>query len=335
MDRQTDLDGLRSHWRAALSAAEAALTNAGGFLGPADLHAHRRHLSEEYGETVGLLQAFAHDEGLPLVLAQPFVPRAEAQRLLRLPAGVSACVFNLDGVLVGSAAVHAAAWKRTFDEFLADRTGPAGHSVPLFDPAVDYPAHLHGRPRVEGVRTFLASRGIRVPEGAPGDAPGRETVHGLANRKQETLVRLLDEQGLVAYADSRRYLELARDAGVRCAVVSASAHAGRILEQTGLARLVDDRVDAELILAEHLRGRPAPDRLLAACRRLGVTPEHAAAFETDTAGIAAGRTAGFRLVVGVDRSEHTAHAQALRDEGADVVVPGLAELIERRAALAA
>jgi len=332
---KVDLDVLRSRWRAALSAAEAALGAVGGYLAPAELHLHRKHLSEEYAPTVGLLQAFARDEGLPLLLAQPFVPRPEAQRLLRLPPGVSACVFNLDGVLVGSAAVHAAAWKRTFDEFLSDRTGPDGAAVAQFDPGVDYPAHLHGRPRVEGVRTFLASRGIRVPEGAPEDAAGTATVHGLANRKQEALVLLLDEQGLVAYSGSRRYLELARDAGVRCAVVSASAHAGRILEQTGLARLVDDRVDADAILAEHLRGRPAPDRLLAACRKLGVAPEHAAAFETDTAGIAAGRTAGFRLVVGVDRSEHTAHAQALRDEGADVVVPGLAELLDHRAVLAA
>ena len=144
MDRQIDLDVLRSRWRAALSAAEAAITAVGGFSARPPCTRTAGASSEEYAPTVGLLQAFAHDEGLPLILAQPFLPRPEAQRLLRLPAGVSACIFNLDGVLVGSAAVHAAAWKRTFDEFLTDRTGPDGAAVAQFDPSIDYPPTCTG-----------------------------------------------------------------------------------------------------------------------------------------------------------------------------------------------
>jgi HAD superfamily hydrolase (TIGR01509 family) len=156
-----------------------------------------------------------------------------------------------------------------------------------------------------------------------------ETVHGLANRKSQVLGRLIDERGVRAFEGSRHYLEVAHDAGVSCAVVSASAHTDAILQRTGLAGLVDERVDAETIVAEHLRGRPAPDRLLAACRKLGVEPAHAAVFETSTAGVAAGRTAGFRLVVAVDRTEDAAHIYALRAEGADVVVPALGSLLER------
>jgi beta-phosphoglucomutase-like phosphatase (HAD superfamily) len=327
-----DLNALRARWRTALAAADAALHAGERYLGGAQLHEHRVHLADEYAPTVRLLRELARDEGIALYLAQPFLPPGEARRLLGLPPTVKACVFNLDGVLVGSAAVHAAAWTRTFDEFLSRWPQRAEGGAAHFDPHVDYPAHVHGRPRLEGVRTFLASRGIRLPEGTPADPPGADTVHGLANRKNEVLVRLLDEGGIAAYEGAQRYLELAHDAGLRCAVVSASANTEAILERTGLAGLVDRRVDAALITAEHLRGRPAPDRLLAACRLLEVEPARAAAFETDTTGIAAGRTAGFRVVVGVDRSEHAAHAGALREEGADFVVPGLAELLDRRVA---
>jgi HAD superfamily hydrolase (TIGR01509 family) len=330
---EIDLNVLRSRWRTALRAADRALHSAGLYLSGPELVAHRAHLTQEYEPTVRLLRALAHDEGASLHFAQPFVPPGEARRLLGLPHGVTACVFNVDGVLVGSAEVHAAAWATTFGEFLAGRPELTEGQLPPFDVRTDYPEHLHGRPRLEGVRTFLASRGIRLPEGSPGDPAGTPTVQGLANRKNEVFSRLLDERGVAAYAGSQRYLELAQDAGVRCATVSASAHSETILERTGLDRLIDARVDAETIAAEHLRGRPAPDRLLAACRKLGVEPLHAAVFEPGTSGIAAGRAAGFRVVVGIDRSEHAAHAGALREEGADVVVTGLAELIERPRAL--
>jgi HAD superfamily hydrolase (TIGR01509 family) len=330
-DRPIDLDGLRTAWRSALGAAGYALAATSRFLTPEELHARRRGLAEEYAPTTALLQALARDEDFPVELAQPFVPRGIARRLLHLPAAVTSCVFNLDGVLVGSAALHASAWQRTFDEFLESRV-ESTHRRELapFDPPHDYPP-LHGRPRLEGVRVFLASRGIRLPEGVSEDPAGAPTVYGLANRKRDLLALLLEERRLTAYKGSRQYLELAHDAGVRCAVVSASAHTEAILDRAGLADLVDARVDADAIAAEHLRGRPAPDRLLAACRRLGVEPAHAAAFETTTPGIAAARAAGFRLVVGVDASDDAAHLRALRAEGADVVVPGLAELLERAA----
>ena len=327
-----ELDLLRSRWRAALLSADAALTASAAFLSPADHMAFRTHLNDEYGPTTALLRTLAHDEGIPPELAEPFLPRALARRLLRLPPVVTSCVFTLDGVLVPSAALHLAAWERTFGELLSARLETTYRRVTApFDPHTDYPAHIHGRPRLEGVRTFLASRGIRLPEGTPSDPPGAETVHGIANRKNEVLGRLLDERGLHAFEGSRHYLELAHDAGVRCAVVSASAHTEAILERTGLAHLVDTRVDAETIVTEHLRGRPQPDRLLAACRKLGVEPERAAVFETSPAGVAAGRAAGFSLVVAVDDDEHIGHVRELRREGADVVVPALSELLLRAA----
>ncbi len=324
-----DLNVLRSRWRSALRAADKALQAAGHYLSGPELIEHRAHLTQEYEPTVRLLRSLAHDEGASLHFAQPFVTPGEARRLLGLPPGVTACVFNVDGVLVGSADVHAAAWTRTFDEFLSGRPELTQGQLPPFDPSTDYATHLHGRPRMEGVRTFLASRGIRLREGTPGDAPGAETVQGLANRKSEVFARLLEERGVAAYEGSQRYLELAQDAGIRCATISASAHGETILARTGLDRLIDARVDADTIVAEHLRGRPAPDRLLAACRKLGVEPSHAAVFEPATAGIAAGKAAGFRVTIGIDRSDHASHASALRAEGADLVVGGLADLIER------
>jgi beta-phosphoglucomutase-like phosphatase (HAD superfamily) len=326
-----DLDVLRSRWRSALRSADAALRAAERYLQGQDLAGHRARLSEEYTPTVRLLRELAHDEGASLHYAQPFVPPAEARRLLGLPAAVTACVFDIEDVLVGSAALHAEAWARTFrDLFTSLEAHEHGeHPEPAaFDPRVDYPAHLRGRPRVEGVRAFLASRGIRLPDGRPDDPPGASTVHGLANRKAEIMADLLVRRGVAAYEGTQRYLELAQDAGIRCATVSASAHSDAILEQTGLSRLVDARIDADEVLAEGLRGRPSPDRVLAACRRLGVEPEHAAAFAAGD-GITACRAAGFLVVVAVDRSEEAAQRAALHAEGADLVVTDLADLIAR------
>ncbi len=323
-----ELDSLRSRWRAALLSADAALKATSVFLGPDDRYALRKRLSDEYAPTATLLRTLARDEGIPLALAEPFLPRGLARSLLRLPPIVTSCVFNLDGVLVGSAALHVAAWERTFDELLSSRLETTYRRVTApFDPGTDYPTHIHGRPRLEGVRTFLASRGIRLPEGSPSDRPGSQTVHGLANRKNELLGRLLDEHGLSAFEGSRHYLEIAHDAGMKCAVVSASAHTETILQRAGLAGLVDGRVDAETILAEGLRGRPQPDRLLAACRKLGVDPDHAAVFEDSAAGVAAGHAAGFKLVVAIDADDDAGHVRDLRREGADLVVPALGELL--------
>jgi beta-phosphoglucomutase-like phosphatase (HAD superfamily) len=327
---RAELESLRSEWRAALLAARAALRAEEGVLDEEELEAHERQLSHDYATAAEELRRFALDEGLPIELAQPFLPRGLARRMLGLSAAVRSCVFELDNVLVGSAGLHLEAWTRTFDELLSSRSETAyGHHVAPFDPRIDYPKHVDGRPRLEGVRTFLASRGIRLPEGRPGDPPGAQTVHGLANRKNEVLGLLLDQHGVTAFDGVRHYLELAHDGGITCAVVSASAHTAAILEQCSLADLVDASVDAETIAAEHLRNRPAPDRLLAACRKLRVEPERAAVFETSEPGVAAGRAAGFELVVAVDPSGDPDRLRRLRHAGADLAVRGLADLLQR------
>jgi HAD superfamily hydrolase (TIGR01509 family) len=322
-------DALSARWRSAFHAAGAAIAAAGRSLPAEERRRLAKELAAEIRPTEALLEALARDRRLPARFLHLMVSPSEARRLLGLPPEVVACVFNLDGVLIPSAAIHAAAWLETFDEFILrriERTG--GHFAP-FNPRVDYPHHLHARPRLDGVRAFLASRGIRLPEGDPSDAPGTETVHGLANRKNQALLRRLDEHPVVAFDAARSYLELAHDAGVQCAVVSASANTETILERTRLADLIDQRVDGNTMQAEHLRVKPAPDTLLAACRMLGVEPQRAAAFETTRAGVAAGRAAGFDLIVGVDSGDG---AEGLRAEGADLVVSGVDDLLERRLA---
>jgi beta-phosphoglucomutase-like phosphatase (HAD superfamily) len=327
-----ELDELRSEWRAALLAAEAALQAEEGVLPEEEIESHERHLRGEYKTAASELRQFARDEGLPTELAEPFLPRSRARRVLGLPAAVRSCVFELDDVLVGSAGLHREAWGRALNELWASRSETAyGRETAPFDPQTDYPAHIEGRPRLEGVRAFLASRGIRLPEGEPDDRPGAETVHGVANRKNEWFHRLLEQRGVGAFDGVRHYLELARDAGISCAVVSASAHTREMLERSGLAELVNGAVDAETIAAEHLRNRPAPDRLLAACRTLQVDPLRAAAFETTDAGVAAARAAGFAWVVAVDPTGDPDRLRRLRRAGADIAVSGLGHLLERAA----
>ncbi len=329
---RAELDALRSEWREALLAAQKALLAEEGVLPPAELEVHERHLQGEYKRAAAQLRQFARDEGIPSELAEPFLPRGLARRALGLPAAVRSCVFELDDVLVGSAGLQQEAWGRTLGELLAARSYVTyGQPIASFDPRTDYPEHIEGRPRLEGVRTFLASRGIRLPEGTPDDPPGAETVHGLANRKNEWLGRLLEQHGVAAFDGVRHYLELARDAGLSCAVVSASTHTEQMLELSGLAELVDRSVDAETIAVERLRGRPAPDRLLAACRKLHVKPERAAAFESSHAGVAAARAAGFVWVVAVDPTGDPDKLRHLRRAGADVAVRGLADLLENAA----
>jgi len=319
------VETLRARWAAALGSAQAALHAADGTLQPEELREHGRLLALERDATAVLLQAYAHDERSSAQYLHLAIAPWDARRLLGLPDGVDACVFNLDGVLVGSAALHLAAWTDTFDELITRRIERTHGRFAPFNPQTDYAAHVHGRPRLEGVRAFLATRGIRLPEGGPGDPPGSETVWGLANRKNEALLRRLREQGLSAFEGSRRFLETARDAGIHRAVVSASANTPAILERAGLAQLVEARVDGSVIVAEHLRARPAPDILLAACDRVGVDAGRAAVFETSPAGIAAARAGGFALVVGVDP---TGEARDLREAGADRIVTGLTDLLD-------
>lgn len=329
---RAELDLLRSEWREALLAAREALRAEDGVLPPDELDAHERHLRGEYKTAAAELRRFARDEGLSPELAEPFLPRGLARRALGLPAVVRSCVFELDDVLVGSTALHREAWERTLNGLLASRSDKThDRLIAPFEPQTDYPKHIAGRTRLEGVRSFLASRGIRLPEGRADDPPDAETVHGLANRKNELLDRLLEERGVDVFDGVRRYLELARDARISCAVVSASAHAQEILDQSGLAELVDASVDADTIAAEGLCDRPAPDRLLAACRKLEVEPERAAAFDASVPGVGAARAAGFAWVVGVDPSGDPDRMRLLRQSGATLAVRGLGGLLERAA----
>ena len=250
-------------------------------------------------------------------------------RMLGLSPSVRACLFDLGGVLTDSAALHAWAWGEAFDEFLLRLSARVGWRFIPFDRDGDYREYLDGRPRLEGIHAFLDSRGIRVPEGRPDD-PGRaDTAYGLAARKGDALARGMQQRGVTALAGARRYLEAAGHAGLKRAVVSASATTSPMLELAGLANLVDERVDADVMHAESLRSRPAPDLLLAACRRLGVDPEEAVTFTHSAAGVAAGHAAG-AAVVGIGEE---AQAELLRGFGADRVVPALAALLDRSIAV--
>jgi beta-phosphoglucomutase family hydrolase len=244
--------------------------------------------------------------------------------VLGLPAGITACLFDLDGVLTGTAALHNAAWTRMFDDFLRARARRTGTPYVPFDPADDYNSYVDGRPRADGVRTFLASRAITLPDGRPTDAPRRETVHGLGNRKNEMLLRLIRERGVQPYPGSVAYLRAVADAGLRRAVVSASANTREVVAAAGLADLLEVTVDGITVAERHLRGKPAPDTFLAAADALGVAPAQAAVFEDAVAGVQAGRRAEAGYVVGVDR---VGHAPELRAAGASIVVSDLSELL--------
>lgn len=238
-----------------------------------------------------------------------------------LPDATKACLFDLDGVLTSTARLHREAWQETFDAFLADRVGDR-YAQFTED---DYVAYVDGRTRADGVRAFLAARGIELLEGGAGDGPEADTVRGLGNRKNELLLRLIDERGVEVYPGSQRYLAACRDAGWRIGVVTSSANGEQVLEVTGLAGFVDARVDGVVIERDGLRGKPAPDSFLAGARALGVEPAGAAVFEDAISGVQAGRAGGFGRVVGVDRM---GSPQRLREAGADVVVADLGELLE-------
>lgn len=246
---------------------------------------------------------------------------------LLLPEDITACLFDLDGVLTRTAEVHAAAWKLTFDAFLGSHgTGDTAATRP-FDTAGDYATYVDGKPRDDGVRSFLASRGIELAEGSPDDPASANTVHGLARSKNEMLQALIARDGVAAYEGSVRFLAAVRDAGLACALVTSSENATAVLEAAGLRHAFMVTVDGALARELGLAGKPAPDGFLEAARRLGVAPEHAAVFEDALAGVAAGRRGQFGLVVGVDR---VGQSDELRTAGADFVVGDLAELVASR-----
>lgn len=234
-----------------------------------------------------------------------------------------ALIFDLDGVVTDTARLHAAAWQHTFDELLRRRA--EADQVPFrpFDPDADYRRYVDGRPRYEGVRSFLASRSLVLPEGRAEDGPERDTVQGVGNRKRDRFLRLLDERGPPVLGDSLRMLRLVRRLGYRTAMVSASRNAGLILQRTGLEGLFDLQVDGQLAEAEGLAGKPAPDSFLYAARRLGVAPGRAAVIEDALAGVQAAHAGGFgRVIALVRRGDEEAYRQA----GADLVLADLAEL---------
>jgi beta-phosphoglucomutase family hydrolase len=247
--------------------------------------------------------------------------------MLGLPDGVRTCLFDLDGVLTQTAKVHASAWKQMFDSYLRSRADARGEPFVPFDKVGDYDEYVDGKPREDGVRSFLQSRGIELPDGSPDDPPERETVAGLGNRKNEIVLRLIHERGVQAYEGSVRYVKAARDAGLRRAVVSSSTNCRDVLRAASIEDLFEARIDGVVAEREHLRGKPAPDTFLAGAHALSTPPSEAAVFEDALAGVEAGHAGGFGFVVGVDR---VGQADELRAHGASVVVEDLGELLQRR-----
>jgi beta-phosphoglucomutase family hydrolase len=244
--------------------------------------------------------------------------------VLGLPKSVHACLFDLDGVLTDTASVHTKAWKVMFDAFLQERAEKTGEPFVPFDPAADYRKYVDGKKREDGVRSFLASRGIELPDGSPDDPASADTIYGLGNRKNDAFQKTLHDDGVQVFDGSRRYLEAVAAAGVATAVVSSSANTREVLEITGLDRFIQQRVDGVTLREEHIAGKPAPDSFLRAAQLLDVPASEAAVFEDALSGVEAGRAGHFGFVVGVDR---VGQAEDLKQHGADVVVTDLAELL--------
>ncbi|WP_369183452.1 HAD family hydrolase [Streptomyces sp. Y1] len=244
--------------------------------------------------------------------------------MLGLPDDIRAFLFDLDGVLTQTAKVHAAAWKDTFDAFLRAEAARTGGPFVPFDAVAEYDTYVDGRPRLDGTRAFLHSRGIDLPEGTPDDPPDARTVQGISRAKNDTVLRLIHEQGVQPYDGSVAYVRRLDALGLPRAVVSSSANCRDVLRAAGLLELFPVIVDGVVATRERLPGKPAPDTYLYAARALGVEPAHAAVFEDALAGVASGRAGGFGAVVGVDR---TGQAAELRRDGATVVVADLADLL--------
>jgi HAD superfamily hydrolase (TIGR01509 family) len=324
-----ELDALAFRWRDALDTAANSLGQVGRsrrvlHFSPGELRTLATEVERERSLTDVDLERLARATHTHLHRHMQG-PRA-TRTLLGLGSSVEACVFDLDGVLTPSTALHAAAWRETFDEFLSRHHALAGGhygSWRPFEVRDDYFRYIHGRPRIDGARGFLASRGILLPAGAVDDLPSAETEWGLAARKNEVLQRQLRQHGVNAYEGSIRFLELAREATLGLAIVSASANTLEILERAGLLPLIDQVVDGNVMREQRLRPKPAPDSVLAACRRLGVNPAAVATFDTTAAGIAAGRSAGVGEVIAVNRGGSLRTADVFVSELADLIAPEL------------
>jgi beta-phosphoglucomutase family hydrolase len=245
--------------------------------------------------------------------------------MLGLPADIHALLFDLDGVLTQTAKVHAAAWKETFDEFLRKKAQESGTEFVPFDKVADYDQYVDGKPREDGVRSFLESRGFDLPEGSSDDSPDAETIHGVGNNKNERVLKLIHDQGVEPYEGSVRYLNEVQRAGLPRAVVSSSTNCRDVLKAAGIDHFFDTIVDGVVAERDHLHGKPAPDTFLAGAKALGIEPAHAVVFEDALAGVQAGRAGKFGYVVGVDR---VGQRDALKAHGADIVVDDLSELLD-------
>ena len=244
--------------------------------------------------------------------------------MLGLPDAVTACLFDMDGVITQTAKVHDAAWKEMFDEFLRSWSADRHQPFVPFDPVGDYDEYVDGKPRLEGTSSFLESRGIKLPQGEETDASGTQTLWGLSNKKNDLIQQVIERDGVQAYEGSVRYVNAAREAGLRTAIVSSSANTEAVLKAAGVDGLFEVRVDHQVAEADHLRGKPAPDTFLEAARLLSVEPANATVYEDALAGVAAGRAGKFGFVIGVDR---VGQATELHAHGADVVVKDLADLL--------
>lgn len=244
--------------------------------------------------------------------------------MLGLPEAVHACLFDLDGVLTDTASVHTKAWKNMFDAFLKQHAEENGESFVPFDPVEDYLKYVDGKKREDGVRAFLASRDIELPDGDPDDSSDKDTVHGLGTRKNDAFQETLHKDGVKVFEGSRRYLEKVAAAGLATAVVSSSANTREVLKITGLEQFIQQRVDGVTLREENIAGKPAPDSYLRGAELLNVEPAAAAVFEDALSGVEAGRAGNFGYVVGVDR---VGQADELRSHGADVVVTDLGDLL--------
>ena len=238
-------------------------------------------------------------------------------------ADFDAVVFDMDGVVTQTATVHAAAWKALFDAFLEERAQRSGEPFRPFDLEADYLPYVDGKARYDGVRDFLASRGITLPWGDPADPPDAETVCGLGNRKNDYFLRVVAEKGVQPFATTVALIGRLHEAGVRTAIISASKNASAILDAAGVRDLFAAQVDGTVAERLGLPGKPDPAVFVEAARRLGIAPPRAVVVEDAEAGVEAGHRGGFGLVVGVDRA---GHAAALREHGADVVVKDLGEV---------
>jgi beta-phosphoglucomutase family hydrolase len=240
------------------------------------------------------------------------------------PDRFDAVLFDLDGVLTATAKLHAACWKKAFDEFLQKRAEGKGEPFRPFDLKADYEDYVDGKPRYDGVQSFLESRGIQLPWGAPDDPPDRETFCGLGNLKDDLFNQTLKSEGVEVFQGTVAWLHQLRQAGIKTAVVSSSKHCRAIIEAAGIADQFEARVDGNVSDDLKLKGKPAPDTYLKAAAMLGVKPQRAVVVEDALSGVEAGRNGGFGLVIGVDRK---GDAEALRKHGADIVVSDLKEML--------